>query len=82
MLNLAVALTLAGDQQRLTELRNAWGDAMVAGPHSEAFALLSEELDPGSVATIAQQLAQVDRVQAFMATYRERLQETQLSDLN
>lgn len=82
VLNLAVALTLAGDQQRLTELRNAWGDAMVAGPHSEAFALLSEELDPGSVATIAQQLAQVDRVQAFMATYRERLQETQLSDLN
>lgn len=82
VLNLAVALTLAGDQERLTELRNTWGDAMVAGPHSEAFALLAEELDPGSVATIAQQLAQVDRVQAFMATYRERLQETQLSGLN
>ena len=82
VLNLAVAYTLAGDQTRLTELRSAWGGIMATGPHSEAFALLAEELDPDSVATIAQQLAQVDRVQAFMASYRERLSEAQLSDLN
>lgn len=82
VLNLAVAHTLAGDRPALEALRAEWGAAMSAGPHAEAFALLAEDLDPDSVATIAQQLAQVDRVQAFMASYRERLRETQLSDLN
>jgi hypothetical protein len=82
VLNLAVAHTLAGDLPRLEALRSAWAEAMAQGPHAEAFSLLAEDLDPTSVATIAQQLAQVDRVQAFMANYRERLRETQLSDLN
>jgi hypothetical protein len=82
VLNLAVAHTLAGDRPALEALRAEWGAAMSAGPHAEAFTLLAEDLDPDSVATIAQQLAQVDRVQAFMASYRERLRETQLSDLN
>ncbi len=82
VLNLAVAYTLAGERQELQSLRQAWAPAMAEGPHAEAFALLAEDLDPQSVATIAQQLAQVDRVQAFMSSYRARLRETQLSDLN
>ncbi|MFQ6018261.1 MAG: hypothetical protein ACE5KF_08690, partial [Kiloniellaceae bacterium] len=75
LVSLAVALTLAGERDKLIELGKRFKAAMAAGSQRDTFALLVGDLEPGKVKSIAERLAQVDQVRAFMASYRERLQQ-------
>ncbi len=75
--DLAVALTLSGETSQLVALGKAYKDAMAAGPDRETFALLTDGAGGESNRPIADQLAAVEKVEEFMASYRDRLQEPQ-----
>jgi hypothetical protein len=72
--DLAIALTLVGDDKKLADLGKAYGEAMQAQPNGKTFALLVGGLQPGQVKSVAEELAQVAQVREFMTSYRERLQ--------
>jgi tetratricopeptide (TPR) repeat protein len=82
LVNLAVALTLAGDHAKLRELGRTFADAMASGPRKHVFALLIGDLDSDTVKSIAEELAVVSRVRDFMSSYRERLQQADLGQPN
>lgn len=71
VVSLAVALTMAGEREKLLLLGKSFIQAMGAGPQKETFTLLVGDLDPDSYKTPAQELAQVDQVEAFLASYRK-----------
>ncbi len=77
VVDLAVALTLAGDGDKLRTLGKAYGEVMQTQPAGQTFALLIGDLQPGQTKSIAEELAQVAQVEAFMNSYRERLQQQQ-----
>ncbi len=70
LLDLAVAYNLAGDRKRLADLRRRFGTAMAAGPAAESFDMLTAESGRPDVTRIAEQMAGVERIQAFMERYR------------
>ena len=76
MVRLAVALTLAGKPAKLRRLGRTFGPAMAAGPYRETFALLVGDLEPDRVKSIAEELAQVEQVESFMASYRKGVKQT------
>ncbi len=84
VLNLAVALTLAGNDQGIDRLRQDYGRAMDAGPFREAFRLIARPKTEGLVdyATISRRVAEAENFQAFMATYRQQLKDGKLSAIN
>jgi hypothetical protein len=82
VVNLAVALMLSGQAVELEDLDRRYGAAMAKGPHAETFRLLVGDGEKRSVASIADELAKVDTVQDFMANYRERLRDGELSQMN
>ena len=49
---------------------------MAAGTRAESFALLTSDFGRPEIARIAEELAGVERIQAFMASYRARLEES------
>jgi hypothetical protein len=69
--DLAIALTLAGEEKRLAALNEAYKDAMAAGPDSETFALLADAPAAEAGLGIAEKLAEVAKVEDFMTRYRE-----------
>jgi len=77
VVDLAVALTLAGEGDKLRTLGKAYGEVMQTQPAGQTFALLIGDLQPGQTKSIAEELAQVAQVEAFMNSYRERLQQQQ-----
>ena len=86
VLNWASALTLAGDQKGLAQLRQAYGKAMAATAVADAFNVVAGDgpsaggaSDPRAVAS---RVAQVGELQSFMANYKERLAKDKLSDIN
>jgi hypothetical protein len=82
LVNLAVALTLAGDYAKLRDLGKTFADAMASGPRKHVFALLIGDLESDTVKSIAEELAVVGRVRDFMSSYRERLQKAGLDQPN
>jgi tetratricopeptide (TPR) repeat protein len=79
VVDLAVALTLAGEREKLRTLGKAYRKAMQGQPAGQTFALLIGGLQAGASKSIAEELAQVAQAEAFMASYRERLRQQQAS---
>ncbi|MCZ4280483.1 hypothetical protein O4H49_06825 [Kiloniella laminariae] len=82
VINLAIAQTLAGDNEGLQLLRDNYGAVMGESPRDATFRLLTGSLDSGAVKSIAEELKQITQIQAFMDLYRERLESTPLSAIN
>ena len=80
--SLAVAYTLSGDRNGLRDLEWNFGAAMSGSSQAETFAMLTGDLDAGGITSIADELAGVETIQAFMASYRERLQTSTLGAVN
>ena len=70
VLDLAVAYSLAGDRKALRDLKRRYGPAMAAGSRAESFALLTSDFRKAEITKVAEELAGVERIQAFMAGYR------------
>lgn len=79
LLNRAVALSLASDRRGLKALANEYGKRMEGTEQATAFAMLTAA-DNGLVESVSAEMASVDRIDAFVADYRERLKKTSLSD--
>ncbi|MGF1631448.1 MAG: tetratricopeptide repeat protein [Kiloniellaceae bacterium] len=82
VVNLAVALLLAEEKVELEDLNRRYGAAMAKSPHSETFKLLVGEGEKFAVTSIADELEKVGVAQDFMASYRARLSQSSLSELN
>jgi hypothetical protein len=79
LLNRAVALSLASDRRGLKALANEYGERMEGSDQAKAFAMLTAA-DNGLVESVSAEMAAVDRIDAFVADYRERLKKASLSD--
>jgi hypothetical protein len=82
VVNLAVALLLAEAPVELADLNRRYGAAMAKGPHAETFRLLVGEGERFTVTSIADELSKVAEAQDFMANYRARLRDGNLSEMN
>ncbi|MEE9545081.1 MAG: hypothetical protein V3V55_05750 [Rhodospirillales bacterium] len=84
VLNLAIALTLSGNERSLNRLRVDYGEAMETGPYREAFRLIASPQTVGLIdyGSIADKVKDVENFQAFMTVYRDRLSQQKLSSIN
>ncbi len=72
VMNLTIALTMAGDQVRLMDLFKRYGGHMAETEHASAFHLLAGEVNPKRPESIAEGLKQVDHVKDFYQDYSAR----------
>jgi hypothetical protein len=73
-LNTAVALALAGDQRRLSQVRRAYGPAMEGTPLAADFRIVAAaDRTARDFDDVLQRIATVDDFDAFMKNYRARL---------
>ena len=77
ILNRAVALSLASDRRGLKALANEYGKRMEGTDQAKAFAMLTTP-DNGLVESISAEMSSVDRIDAFVTDYRERLKKESL----
>lgn len=84
VLNIAIAMTLSGNERGIDRLRRDFGDSMDNGRFRDAFRLIASPDTLGliSYASIAGKVADVENFQTFMAAYQERLKERKLSAIN
>lgn len=83
VLDLAIALSMSGDYNRLDRLRMRFGTKMAGGPHAKAFKLItSTPTGLSEIGSIRQELSEVADFQAFMESYREQIEATRLSAIN
>jgi len=83
VLNLAVALNLAGDQTGLAELRRDFGAAMELTEYAADFRILAAtEPNTEDIGANLRRVTVVDDFQAFLASYRERLASNGLSAIH
>ena len=82
VVNLAVALMLSNQTVELEDLDRRYGAAMAQGPHSDTFNLLVGDGEKRAISSIAEELSKVAEAQDFMANYRERLKDGELSQVN
>ncbi len=82
ILSVAVALTLAKDQAGLKDLKQRFGASMARTAERETFALLVDAEVGGGTAPVSEILARAGHAEAFLASYRKRLADGQLSQLN
>ena len=84
LLNLAIAMTLSGDEQGIARMRTDYGAAMDETSFRDAFRLIasSENLGLINYSAIAGKVTDVENFRAFMAIYQERLKERKLSAIN
>ncbi|MEQ8196373.1 MAG: hypothetical protein RIB59_17980, partial [Rhodospirillales bacterium] len=84
LLDLAVAMTLAGNDRGIQRLKRSFGKAMAATPFRDAFDLIASTGTQGLLdyRTISSKVKDVENFQAFMTAYRERLKKEKLSSLN
>src|SRR5690349_15521541 len=78
LLNQAVALSLASDRRGLKALANEYGERMGETDQAKAFAMLTAP-DNGLVESVSAEMASVNRIDAFVLDYRERLKKASLS---
>jgi tetratricopeptide (TPR) repeat protein len=84
ILNLAVSLSLSNNLTKLAEVRRRYGPVMDRGPLRDAFRLVANRV-PGQVtdfSTLVARVKEIDEFQSFLANYRERLKQGQLSAVN
>jgi hypothetical protein len=79
ILNRAVALSLASDRRGLKALANQYDKRMEGTDQAKAFAMLTAP-DNGLVESVSAELSSVDRINAFVTDYRERLKKQSLSE--
>ena len=79
VVDLAVALTLSGDEARLAALKRTYGRAMAEGPDRETFALLAASPEAAGERSIAEKLGQVAKAEDFMTRYRDRFQQASVN---
>jgi hypothetical protein len=79
LLNRAVALSLASDRRGLKALANEYGKRMEGTDQEKAFAMLTAA-DNGLIESVSAEMAAVNRIDAFVADYRERLKKASLSE--
>jgi hypothetical protein len=85
VLNWASALTLAGDQLGLSDLRSGYGKAMAATPFADAFRVVADDpaaIGEGDPRTVANRVAQVGELQSFIAGLKEKVAKDKLSAVN
>lgn len=82
VVNLAVALMLSDQIVELEDLNRRYGAAMAKGPHADTFKLLVGDGEKVAITSIADELGKVSEAQDFMANYRERLSQGNLSQVN
>ncbi|MEE8500215.1 MAG: hypothetical protein V3S27_06545, partial [Kiloniellales bacterium] len=71
VVDLLVALTMADDRDRIDSLGRTYQEAMSRGPHAKTFQLLVGDPRAAREKSVAEELAGVADVEAFMASYRE-----------
>ena len=84
VLNLAIALTLSGNERGVDRLRKKYGLEMDKGSYKDAFRLIASPQTVGLLdhRTIASKVDAAENFQEFMAAYRKRVQEGTLSAIN
>ncbi len=84
VLNLAVALTLAGNERGVAKVRRGYGNAMDATPHGEAFRLIASPgtASPSQFRTVANKVSEAEGFQTYLAAFRERLDQEPISTIN
>lgn len=84
VVQLAVSYYMAGDAKSLKGLNRRYGDKMAKGPHAETFRVLTHKVDQSQTKfrDLAGQIARVADLEAFMASYRDKLKNGGLSALN
>lgn len=84
VMQLAVSLSLADDRAGLDELKARYGKQMAGTPDAAAFQVITENVDRDATEfrRLASAIAQVPRLEAFMASYREKIRAGQLSAIN
>ena len=84
VVQLAVSYYMAGDGEALKSLNRRYGDKMAKGPHAETFRVLTHKVDQSQTKfrELAGQIARVADLEAFMASYRDKLKAGGLSALN
>jgi hypothetical protein len=84
VVQLAVSYYMAGDAKSLKGLNRRYGDKMAKGPHAETFRVLTHKVDQSQTKfrDLAVHLARVADLEAFMASYRDKLKNGGLSALN
>jgi len=55
---------------------------MAPSKHNNAFRLLADDVDTSGFRSIAEGLGRIESVQAFMASYRDRIRDGSLSSVN
>lgn len=80
----ASALALAGDQGGLKALRARFDKPMLGGPYKDAYRIVASELSGGALnyKAIVAKVAEVDKYQSFMTSYRERIAKSGLGAIN
>ncbi len=71
VVDLLVALTMAGDHDRIDRLGRTYREAMSRGPHAQTFKLLVGAPRSDGPKSVEEELAGVADVEAFMASYRK-----------
>jgi hypothetical protein len=76
VLNLAIALTLSGNERGVSLLRRDYGQAMANTPNKDAFLLIAAPESPGltDYRTIADKVSLAEKFSGFMLSYRQKLQ--------
>jgi len=84
VLNLAVSLALAGDSTRLGQIRQRFAPAMDRTQFREAFRLITNPSEGAlnDYSKLSARFQEIDRFQAFMTSYRDKLKTTLLSAIN
>ncbi|HET6156809.1 MAG TPA: hypothetical protein VFE34_00555 [Dongiaceae bacterium] len=79
VLNRAVALSLASDRRGMKALANQYAKRMEGTEQAKAFAMLTAP-DNGLVESVSAEMSSVNRIDAFVTDYRERLKKASLGE--
>lgn len=83
VLNLAVALTLGGNERAVVRLQQDYGPGMAATPSGEAFRLIASPNAQGLIdyRTIANKTAEVDSFRSFLTAYEKKLKDGEVKSI-
>lgn len=84
VLDLAVVLTLGGDERGVDRLRQDYGLGMEGTPYRDGFRLISTPQSKGVIdyRSVAAKVTDAEQFQAFLGAYRQRLKAGGLSSVN
>lgn len=84
VMQLAVALSLGGDETGLAQLRSRFGSRLDGTPEAEGFRVITSVTDrnDSDYRQLTSAVANVKQLESFMASYRDRLQKGKLSAID